>query len=59
MSERRRAQFGLLSACAVLAGTMTILYRGSRNAPIQAPQTKVVYKASPVSAPVHVVNAGK
>jgi hypothetical protein len=38
MSQRWRAQLGLLAACIVLATTMTILYRGSQaNHPAKPP----------------------
>jgi hypothetical protein len=33
MSERRRAQLGLLSACIVLASTIAIIYQGGTQAP--------------------------
>jgi hypothetical protein len=32
ISQRRRAQMGLASACLLLIGTLTILYRGSHEA---------------------------
>ena len=54
MSMRRRAQFGLLSACAVLACTMTVIYRGSRNPELQTQPTNVVHKTSSITSPVHV-----
>ena len=62
MSQRRRAQFGLLSACAVLACTTTIVYRGGRNPRLQqTTPTNVVHKTSPAitAAPVHALIPGK
>jgi hypothetical protein len=32
VSERRRAQLGLLAGCVILVSTLTILYEGSRAA---------------------------
>ena len=61
MSPRLRAQFGLLSACAVLAGTMTILYRGSRDPEIQSSPTNVAQKTAPAitAARMHALIPGK
>jgi hypothetical protein len=50
MSQRRRAQMGLLCACVVLAGTIAIIYQGGNEPPRIGQQADVVFKRQPKPA---------
>lgn len=54
LSQRRKAEIGLLSACLLMASTLTILYRGSKDIAPAAPRTPVVHN-TPAAPPAPVL----
>ena len=59
MSERLRAQLGLLLALCVLASTMTVLFRGSVGSAAQLGSGPQVPETRVHTRPTHLASTGR